>query len=145
MRKQIKRLLFNYTLSRGRDTYGYNVVRGQDNSTGKVYRAMGGGYDMVGTVLGHWVQDLLAEVLPKFIETLEKRVAVSGYTTFPKFYGLSANFTEDCCLTSVHIDGACGSECVVAIAKGCGYNLTLVRDYKGVLRLAELSECEHAE
>lgn len=37
--------------SRGRETHGYPIVRLRDSETGKLYRCMGGGYDMVGIVL----------------------------------------------------------------------------------------------
>lgn len=48
-------VLFTYGVSRGRDTYGYNIVTLASN-TGKRFRAMGGGYDMHGQVLGDYVQ-----------------------------------------------------------------------------------------
>ena len=48
-------VLFTYGVSRGRDTYGYNMVTLSSN-TGKRFRAMGGGYDMHGQVLGDYVQ-----------------------------------------------------------------------------------------
>ena len=48
-------ILFSYGVSRGRDTYGYNIVTLSSNA-GKKFRAMGGGYDMHGQVLGEYVQ-----------------------------------------------------------------------------------------
>ena len=48
-------VLFTYGVSRGRDTYGYNMVTLSSN-TGKRFRAMGGGYDMHGQVMGEYVQ-----------------------------------------------------------------------------------------
>lgn len=53
-----------WTVSRGRDTYGYNIctlyIRGQ-----KVARCNGGGYDMQGTVFGSWLAYAYADRLMK--------------------------------------------------------------------------------
>ena len=37
-------VLFTYGTSRGRDTYGYNIVTLTSSAQGKKFRAMGGGY-----------------------------------------------------------------------------------------------------
>lgn len=44
--KNIKRLALSWSVSRGRDTYGYNICRLDDTSTGERFKCMGGGYDM---------------------------------------------------------------------------------------------------
>ena len=48
-------LIFKWTVSRGRDTYGYNIcslfVDGEKEAS-----CNGGGYDMKGTVLGVWME-----------------------------------------------------------------------------------------
>ena len=49
-------ILFSYGVSRGRDTYGYNIVTLTSSAQGKKFRCMGGGYDMHGQVLGEYVQ-----------------------------------------------------------------------------------------
>lgn len=49
----MKHLIITHTKSRARDTYGYNVITlwdGKDH-----FKACGGGYDMIGTVLGDWL------------------------------------------------------------------------------------------
>lgn len=55
-------LEFKWTVSRGRDTYGYNIcslyVDGQ-----KVSACNGGGYDMKGTALGNWIARTYADRL----------------------------------------------------------------------------------
>lgn len=53
--KSIKRLALSWSVSRGRDTYGYNICRLDDTSTGDRFKCMGGGYDMQGTVFGEWL------------------------------------------------------------------------------------------
>lgn len=50
-------LSIKWSLSRGQDTYGWNLVSLLDTETGKRYRAKGGGYDMLGTVLGKWLEN----------------------------------------------------------------------------------------
>lgn len=45
---------FKWTVSRGRDTYGYNIVTLRVDGQ-KVSSCNGGGYDMKGTALGNWV------------------------------------------------------------------------------------------
>ena len=54
-------------VSRGRDTYGYNMVT-LSSDTGKRFRVMGGGYDMHGQVMGEYVQ---------FIESPDRLRAVA--------------------------------------------------------------------
>jgi len=61
----MNRLLeFKWSVSRGRDTYGYNIcslyVGGR-----KVSSCNGGGYDMKGTALGHWIEKEFADQLVK--------------------------------------------------------------------------------
>lgn len=57
-------LEFKWTVSRGRDTYGYNIctlrVDGQ-----KVSSCNGGGYDMKGTSLGNWAERAFSAELLK--------------------------------------------------------------------------------
>lgn len=52
----INHLRMSWSVSRGRDTYGYNICKLTDGNTGKQYRCMGGGYDMQGTVFGDWLE-----------------------------------------------------------------------------------------
>lgn len=50
-------LAISWSISRGTETYGYNICRLDDSQTGKRYRCLGG-YDMMGTVVGQWLEDL---------------------------------------------------------------------------------------
>ena len=52
-----RNLSLKWSVSRGRYTYGYNIVTLTDNSTGKKYRTNGGGYDMEGVVFSGWMDD----------------------------------------------------------------------------------------
>lgn len=125
-----KHLTVKWSVSRGRDTYGYNICKVIDNSSeGKVYKCMGGGYDMLGTSLAQWVQDVYQPEL-----MLNKRKA---YTIFNKqagmwvasdhnkyFYGMSYDSDKDC----VALDGACGINSIERIIKEV-LGLTLERIY----------------
>lgn len=53
-------LEFSTGTSRAADSYGYNILRLVDSDyRGEAYRCTGGGYDMHGTNLGHWLQDII--------------------------------------------------------------------------------------
>ena len=123
-------LTLSWSISRGRDTYGYNIRRLDDTATGKRYRCSGGGYDMTGTVLADW----LADVYQSELQALAPRAGAwyskaGGYRTNPDrlhgLYGLSIN--EDTGTAS--IDGACGIRSVemIAAAIGIGFRATVNR------------------
>lgn len=122
-------LEFNYlpiswSISRGRDTYGYNICRLDSRATGKRYRCNGGGYDMVGTVLGEWLstehQERLQILKAHNVEKLEScGYAVDGWMKIPGFYGLTFDI-----MGKARIDGACGVSSVSKIAEACGLNVT---------------------
>lgn len=59
-------LQFRWTVSRGRDTYGYNICTLYADGT-RVARCNGGGYDMKGTVLGNFIAANFAERLRRRI------------------------------------------------------------------------------
>lgn len=117
-------LPLSWAISRGRDTYGYNICRLDDNNTGKRYRCSGGGYDMVGSVLGDWLasehQERLQILKAHNADKLEScGYAVDGWMKIPGFYGLTFDI-----MGKAHIDGACGVEAVIKIAEACGISIT---------------------
>jgi hypothetical protein len=79
-----KVLEFKWGVSKGRDTYGYNIcslyVDGQ-----KVASTCGGGYDMEGTVLGNWIARAFNDELLK----LEMPTYTINREEARGFYGLS--------------------------------------------------------
>lgn len=129
--KTIKRLALSWSVSRGRDTYGYNICRLDDTSTGERFKCMGGGYDMLGTVFGNWLEetyqaDLLAikgraniQVSP---EGVRKSSAPEGWGD-GHLYGM-AYIEKD---NRISLDGSCGLECMIRIAGAIG--LEVERDY----------------
>jgi hypothetical protein len=105
-------LALSWAVSRGADTYGYNICRLDDSDTDKRYRCMGGGYDMIGTVFGNWLKTRFAD-----------RLAAADIA---KYYG--ARKRDD---GSISLDGACGLESMLDIAKVIGLSTTRTSNRKG--------------
>jgi hypothetical protein len=117
---------FKWTVSRGRDTYGYNICSLWINDH-KISSCNGGGYDMEGTALGNWMQKA-------FHDQLKRLKANYGSLDTPTgFYGLSfynnkrkkrqKTWSKDC---SVSLNGACGFSSMERILKRLGYQLRYV-------------------
>ena len=85
-----------WTISRGRDTYGYNICSLYVGNK-KVTSCKGGGYDMKGTALGDWIAQEFQEVL--------KDSDLTGY------YGHYKNDETG----AITLDGGCGWNCMVRI------------------------------
>jgi hypothetical protein len=100
-----KYLTFKWSISRGRNTYGYNICSLYVDGK-KVASCNGGGYDMQGTCLGEWLEKQFAEGI--------KGLDVS------QFYGISEYEGKR------YLDGACGFDSMRAIAKALGYRLRYI-------------------
>lgn len=132
---QIHRLEISWTTSKGRDTYGYNICRLDDSVSGKRYKTCGGGYDMIGTVLGDWFQDQYQHEL--YTLALNNKNKMETYSTscpdwqkIPGLYGMT--FQEG---KGVLLDGACGVESMIHIIEACGFEIEKSYDKrKGHLR-----------
>ena len=109
MKNQINKLTISWSVSKGQYTYGYNICRLDDRNNGKRFRCMGGGYDMIGTVFGEWLQHYYQPELLKIKD--------GG------FYGMKYLANKN----KVSIDGACGIDCMIRIAEAIG--LEVERDY----------------
>ena len=125
-------LALKHGISRGQDTFGYNLVTLADNDTGKRFRTCGGGYDMVGTVFGKWLQDnhqnkllTIAHDCDKAYDTVNKRYIhrstdqnVFGFGLHDEaLYGSTCQIDDNGQVLSVSLDGACGLVCMIVIAK----------------------------
>jgi hypothetical protein len=118
-------LKLSWSVSRGRDTYGYNIAR--LDSSAKRYRCSGGGYDMVGTVLGQYLEaehqerlQLLKEGGPDGKPCLvDCGYTVPGYMKREDIYGLTFDPKG-----RARVDGACGRETVKRIAEIVGIRIT---------------------
>lgn len=128
----VRTLTIGTGTSKGRDTYGYTIVRLRDSETGKVHRCMGGGYDMVGTVLADWLtstqQDALAPLAPRAFYTYGDGIPYTrAEDERAALYGMAVNVTTG----RVSIDGACGVESVRTIARAAGVKLTSLPSRRG--------------
>lgn len=125
MKNQINHLVLSWSVSKGRDTYGYNICRLDDRNNGKRFRCMGGGYDMIGTVFGEWLQENYQEKLQEIKARSHYITDENGTGSNPRFdslYGMSWK-TDN----TVSLDGACGIESMIRIAEAIG--LEVERDY----------------
>ena len=132
MRLNINHLSISWGVSRGRDTYGYNICRLDSRNSGRRYKCMGGGYDMIGTVFGDWLECEYQDELRQLVATLPqipygttKRKQISEDIN-PSFYGLTIR--ED---GSVSLDGACGISSMQRIARALGFEIQWEGNRKG--------------
>ena len=105
-------ILFSYGTSRGRDTYGYNIVTLTSSAQGKKFRCMGGGYDMHGQVLGEYVQ---------YCATQEQlRAAVSADDSLP------VTVLHTGCAVVV---GASGEASVLRLMRAIGWEVKAIHSF----------------
>lgn len=123
-------LALSWSISRGRDTYGYNICRLDSHDSGKRYRCMGGGYDMTGTVVADWLvaehQDKLMKLVKNEMSSVDGHDGDANYVSFPRFYGMTYVVNGG----RVTVDGACGIESVRRIAEACGIELQRLSNRK---------------
>lgn len=124
-------LRLSYGTSRGRETYGYNIVRLTDETAGKTFKCMGGGYDMVGTVLADWAtaahQDRLMALANRayYVYPVEGPIQVRSDNPDALYgmyrYEASADGVDP---VRVSLDGGCGQSSIERILKAAGIKLT---------------------
>lgn len=132
----VKNLHFKWTVSKGRDTYGYNIctllVDGE-----VVGRCNGGGYDMQGTAFGEWIQnayqDKLRQLFAADIKNIETNENCRTYNTnkgvvikhMPGsgFYGVTIYWDTMSKTARISLDGACGFNSIQRIAEAIGITL----------------------
>ena len=144
-----KTLEFKWTVSRGRDTYGYNICTLYVDGV-KVSRCNGGGYDMEGTCLGDWMahafKDELLKLTEKFygltfhdptynpgkavregetIEDREKAGKSLGLERYQESYSASSPIPTEKHVIPL-LDGACGISSMETILRKLGYGLAYV-------------------
>lgn len=123
-------LQISTSTSRGRDTYGYTIVRLDDTTTGKRYRCMGGGYDMVGTVFADWLQETQQDRLQAIAGQAYTMVDTRGRHTNGEpssFYGMTHLAHQQ----TVSLDGACGLESIRRIADAVGLEVRQLVSKRG--------------
>lgn len=130
---KFNKLELSWAVSKGVDTYGYNICRLDDTKNGKRYRCMGGGYDMVGTVFADWLQDVYQMRLCQlniFASGFYRKA--TGYESNPntKYYGMTYFVDEN----RIGLDGACGLESMLEIARAIGLDIERIYVEKGKRR-----------
>lgn len=129
-------LSLKWSISRGQETYGWNILTMTDQLTGKKYRANGGGYDMTGTVFGDWLedrhQDRLMEIHHRAASTYSKDggyvVSDEDRASYSDPNGVLYGMTYHIDSGRVLLDGGSGIESMLRIAKNIG--LDIIRTYK---------------
>ena len=127
MKNQINKLALSWSTSKGRDTYGYPICRLDDRNNGQRFRTIGGGYDMIGTVFGEWLETRYQKELMQIKDQSDRfyndRHYLNDNSEKNTFYGMTYNEVRG----YVHLDGACGIESMIRIAEAIG--LEIERDY----------------
>lgn len=135
MTVQTDYLALSWSTSRGRDTYGYNVARLDVRSTDRRFKCMGGGYDMIGTVLGEWMQATYQERLLAL--AVQGRLMPCNYHAPDWFkredlYGLTFHMPTGAPEKNrAVLDGACGVSSMERIAEALGISLSRTYNRKG--------------
>jgi len=133
----MKTLVFKWTVSRGRDTYGYNICSLWINDK-KVSSCNGGGYDMEGTVLAEWMtkefQNRLLVLKHRANNVYEIKNGnykmINQTPDTDTFYGMTLYHNIDKNKLSVSLDGACGFSSMERILEAVGYKLRYVYSSK---------------
>ena len=141
MKQFIHNLHITWSTSRGRDTYGYDICRLDDSVTGKRYKCIGGGYDMIGTVLADWFSATYQGALRKLVSDNKASLedcgyTVPGYRKLREYYGLTVHPNN-----RVELDGACGVSSIISIIRACGFDVQWIGDRKG-RTISYLVSCE---
>lgn len=130
-------LSISWSVSRGRETEGYNICRLDDTATGKRYRTMGGGYDMTGTVFADWLADVYQSELIGISDQAHARYESDGRHPYNEgLYGM----TFDAVANRVTIDGACGMSSIERIARALGLTIQHVVNRRGNLTALIVTE-----
>ena len=121
----LENVQISWGVSRGRDTYGYNICRAYSPHLNKTFRTCGGGYDMIGTVIGEFLATAFQEELKAFHNEAVPYAQTKHYK-HPEFYGMF--FRPD---GTAYCDGACGIESMLRIAKAIGLDYQRTYNKKG--------------
>jgi hypothetical protein len=120
----IHHLKISWSTSKGRETYGYNICRLDDSLTGKRYKTCGGGYDMNGTVFADWLQDCFQSELMALKDRayyVDDGHSLSTPARPASFYGMYDNTRSK--KGNITLDGGCGLESIIKIAKAIGLEI----------------------
>jgi hypothetical protein len=129
---------YKWSVSRGRNTYGYNICTAFVDGV-KVGSCNGGGYDMQGAALSGWITSQVASdasfygltwhdpnyKTSKKVEESEQRGESLGLERYQEFYSASSKHRTEL-HTVPHVDGACGLSTVLG---GAGFQYHSIPNY----------------
>ena len=117
--KNFTLLSITWSVSRGRDTEGWNICTLTNGQTGKKYSTKGGGYDMKGTVFADYLQNVHQDKLLLLKDRLDMYDGMHGYfsnRTTRRLRGATYHTNGN----YISLDGAYGLEGMIRIAEACG-------------------------
>ncbi len=101
--KNYKFLEMKWSVSKGRDTYGYNICTLWDGNT--AYRCSGGGYDLQGTVFAEWLTVHYMDEIVEKLKPYDDSDRDNDNYGFNKYNG------------KYFLAGACGLDSIIRIAQ----------------------------
>lgn len=125
-------LHFKWTVSRGRDTYGYNICTLYVDGV-KTAKCNGGGYDLQGTVLGEFIQNKYQTELMKIKKKAGGKLIVetegkwSNPSSEGELYGMKYVIDQKRKTETIQLDGACGFDSMRKIIKALNLELTYMQ------------------
>ena len=124
----VKFLEIKWSISKGRNTYGYNICRLQDTLNYQMYTTCGGGYDMIGTVFAEWLQNNHQDRLQKLAgDGVDlKEYGSCGYKHVLQFGGMFVTPEKH-----ITLDGGYGIASMLRIAESIGLNVRQTYNGKG--------------
>ena len=127
------RLIFKWTVSRGRETYGLNIctlyVQTGWNNPEKVASCKGCGYDMPGACLAEYMQARFPDQLKKLPAGPDGASKYYGLSFYDKKAGKSRKHYRPGC--KILLDGACGFSSMEKILYKIGFTLEYAGRYPG--------------
>ena len=149
---ETKLLTFKWTVSRGRDTYGYDICSLYVDDK-KVASCNGGGYDMQGTCLANWLQnnyqDRLLKRFADEINSIEDKDYKKNTSTGEKWFYKSLSFYGGHIIENkggfkISLDGAYGFSSIEKIANEIGiflqWNTASNKDKNKTYYLAKIED-----
>lgn len=127
-----KRVTVRYGTSRGRDTYGYTTCTLSVAGKGRRGHCSGGGYSLIGTVIGEWLERDFSEQLKmlNFGKLRKIGYELCGIRFIDQNTGKSVNQWKDGC--TISINGIVGDSCMKEILQCLGYCLEYVGETSSV-------------
>ena len=124
---KLQTFTFKWTISRARDTYGYNICTLRDKRGNKLNSNCGGGYDMQGTALGDFINDHFSDEIKKL--SSDDFYGLSHYN--PNAKTSKRRFLKRATSnTRTYVDGGCGFDSMRRILEKIGFQLNWVKKAK---------------